>query len=143
MIKWNKRTEGMVMTVAGAAGFAWLTNTFPGGDSLLGLVWGSLWGHPVLGLVTGAVVPNRQTTEDIRRAIEAEKTPLTPATLPQSGSIQGTLGDWTILARYYRDQATEASARGDTTSARDAMRLAEQADMMATEGLVESGPVPW
>ena len=137
-MKWDKKTQRMTLTVAGAAGFAWLVNSFPGADSLAGLVWGSALGHPWLGLVTGAIVPNRQTADDIRRAIAAEKTPPAPMTLPQSGSVQGTLGDWTILARYYREQATDASARGDAEAAREAMRLAEQADRMSPD-VVMSG----
>jgi len=128
-LRMKKDTQRMALTVAGAAGFAWLVNTFPGGDSLAGLVWGSALGHPWLGLATGAIVPNRASMEQMRAQIANENAP--PMALPQTGQVEATLGEWTVLARYYREKATEASARGSDDAAREFMRQAEQADAMA------------
>lgn len=119
----RKKTRNILITVGGAAGASWLVRTFRGGDSLMGLIWGSLWGNPLLGLVVGAVTPNRVDgqTNNARRKF----------TVPEGAEARIEIGDYAVLARMYRKQASDASATGNNDLAREYMAKAEAAEATA------------
>jgi len=118
----KKKTRNILITIGGAGAASWLLKTFPGGDSLVGLVWGSLWGNPLLGLVAGAVTPNRAAVKGNMMA---------RIKLPNQAQAQISVGNYAVLARLYRQQAGDAAAQGRNDYARELMQQAEAADAQA------------
>jgi hypothetical protein len=135
--KVKKETQRLMITVGGAATASYFINTFPLGDTLIGGLIGSMFGHPWIGAAVGALTPSRSETapEAIAAAvadkIADDKTGAaaeSAAMFPESLGVEAHIGDYTILARVYRDKATEAAANGRPTEAAGFMRMAEAAE---------------
>jgi hypothetical protein len=131
--KLKKKTKAMLWTAGGAAAAAWIVPTFRGGDSLIGLVWGSVMGYPLLGLAAGALTPSRgNASKAAAKATKAANATAHAALVPADVQASVQVGDWAVLARFYRQKAMDAAQSGDTNSASDLMKMATAAEARVT-----------
>ncbi len=87
MKKLKKKQKNILMTIALAGGTAYFVRTFPLGDSILGGVIGSAFGHPVIGAVTGLLVPSRDPILGKTLSILADSDPFGPITEGIAGAM--------------------------------------------------------
>jgi len=125
-VKLSKKETRLAVTITGAAAFAFFVRTFPLGDSIVGGLIGSSMGLPWLGLAVGALTPSRRSADEI-----VARSNRTPMVIPPKGRIGITVGDYTAIARYYREEAEKAAGAGRTEAARQAMAKAVQAEAAA------------